>query len=170
MIPFPGQVFREGERGPKQVDGYWVHSCGSQHVLRLYPTLVSQRRQRAGRFREMGCRLIVHLDVDHTDKNPRSVADRLRELAKLCTEQSIDSPSAQEPVAHLLPRRNIETWIEFFLKGPPVDESVAYPHLTMPADAEPAARAFAQHAQAKTTPPAAPPSLITGLTEFRKVI
>ena len=47
-----------------------------------------------------------------------------------------------------MPRRAIETWIHFFMSGPPVDEPTSYPHLQgHEADAEPAAVAFARHAK-----------------------
>jgi hypothetical protein len=59
----------------------------------------------------------------------------------------------------------------FFIQGPPVDEHTEYPKLTgHEADAEPAAVAFATHAKAGTSPPAAPPSLVTGLDELRRVV
>jgi len=170
VIPYPGQVLRQGERGPKQAEGYTVYPAGSQHVRENYPRLVSERRRNEGRLREMGCRLIVHMDVDHSDGSPRTIADRMRELTSACVAQSIDPPSVTEPVAHLLPRRNIETWITFFLSESPVDERTAYPHMAKPADAEPAACKFAQFAKKNTQPAQAPPSLVHGLSEFRKAI
>jgi hypothetical protein len=77
----------------------------------------------------------------------------------------------EDPVGWLVPRRAIETWIHFFLAGPPVDEHTEYPHLRdHEADAQPAATYFGEHAKASTAPTGAPPSLVLGLAELRRVL
>lgn len=169
VVPFPVT----GRTGTDQglVDGYKVYPCGSMHIRENYPQLVSQRRQNAGRFRAMGCRLIVQIDVDNSEKSPRSVADRRAELVRACEAQKITPPAANEPVAHLIPRRNIETWIVFGNSGQPVDEGTEYPHLTgHESDCEPAARRFAEECKTNQPSALAPPSWTFGLSELRKVL
>lgn len=170
VIPCPGQVFREGEGGSRAVQGWTIFSCGSQHVRENYPKLVEQRRSQEGRLRTMGCRLVVHIDVDNVGPAGRTVNDRIIELRDACARASIRPPDPTEPVAHLVPRRNIETWIRFLLQGPPVDEHTDYGHLPRESDASPAAAKFGEHAARGTFPADAPPSLVTGLAELRKVL
>lgn len=170
VIPCPGQVFRAGEGGTRVVQGWTIFACGSQHVRENYPKVVEQRRSREGRLRTMGCRVVVHVDVDNTTPAGRTVDDRLSELREACTDSSVRPPAPSEPVAHLIPRRSIETWIRFFLQGPPIDEHTDYGHLPRPSDASPAATKFGEHAARGTVPAGAPPSLVTGLVELRKVL
>ena len=170
VIPYPGRVFRKGESGPKVVEGWTVYSCGSQHVRESYPRLVRMRRIGEARLRTMGCRAVVQIDVDSTPKKVGSVADRRMELVRACQKQAVSPPDLTELVAHLISRRNIETWIRFLLIGDPVDENEDYRHLKRPSRAEPAAASFARHARAGTEPTGAPPSLLVALPEFRKVL
>lgn len=170
VIPCPGQAFREGEGGTRVVRGWTIHACGSQHVRENYPKLVEQRRSQQGRLRTMGCRLVVHIDVDNADAGGRTVDDRRTELDEACRRASVALPAPAEPVAHLIPRRNIETWIRFLLQGPPVDEHTDYGHLPRESDASPAAAKFGEHAARGTIPAGAPPSLIVGLGELRRVL
>lgn len=170
IIPFPGRVFQEGEYGKKSVDGWTICACGSQHVRENYPSAVASRRRQAGRLRIQGSRLIVHIDVDNTTLGGRTVSDRRLELEKSCLDAGVSPVEENEPVIHLIPRRNIETWIRFFLNGPPVDEQTDYGHLSRPSDASPAAEAFVAYARNHTLPSDAPASLIPSLQEFRKIL
>lgn len=170
VIPCPGQVFRSGEGGTRSVQGWTIFSCGSQHVRENYPKLVEQRRSQEGRLRAMGCRLVVHVDVDNADPGGRTVNDRMNELREACKGVSVHPPEPAEPVAHLIPRRNIETWIRFFHQGPPVDEHTDYGHLPRESAAAPAAANFGEHAARGTVPAGAPPSLVLGLAELRKIL
>lgn len=108
--------------------------------------------------------------MDNRSPEDRTVEDRVAELRNACRGQSVEPARPEEPVAHLVPQRNIETWIRFFLQGPPVDEHHRYSHLARPSDAAPAAQAFARHARAETIPADAPPSVVIGLAEFRRVL
>lgn len=145
-------------------------SCGSQFVRDYYPTVVKERRIGQRLNRTSGCRAIVHVDVDNSTPEGRTVEDRRRELVKACRTRAVDPPNLEEPVAHLIPRRNIETWIRFLLTGEPVKEHIDYGHLPRESKAQPAAARFANHARAATEPVNAPPSLLTALPEFRKVL
>lgn len=170
--PYPDNRFHAAGGGsPRLVDGYMVHACGSQHVRENFPGELSlvRRYQRMGR----DVALVVHLDVDNETAGGRSVQARHRELDNACTsvEPPVPVRTAADPVAWLVPRRTLETWIHFLLSGLGVDEHTEYPHLRgHEADAEPAAVIFAEHARAATVPPAAPPSLVMGLEELRRVL
>ena len=115
--------------------------------------------------------LVVHIDVDNTPVVSRSVTDRHRELDAACVRAGVPVRTSAERVGWLVPRREIETWIHFFLSGGAVDEGTSYPKLTdHEADCGPAAVAFTTHARAGTTPSGAPPSLSTGLVELRRAL
>jgi hypothetical protein len=170
-IPFPDNRFHATGGGPRRVEGYMVYPCGSQHVRESFAgeLAVLRRQQRKGR----DVALVVHVDVDNTTADGRSVQDRHRELDGACALAQPPVPRREEgdQVAWIVPRRAIETWIHLFLSGAPVDEHTEYRHLTgHEADAEPAAISFARHASAGTIPPMAPPSLVQGLRELRRVL
>jgi len=174
FVPYPGKVFPPNEigaRSPRMREGYAVHACGSQHVRENYPVVVRQRRAFAAGRSVAGCRLIVHIDVDNTREDGPSVQKRRDELRTRCELEGVDPPHDSEPVAHLIPRRNIETWIEFLLHGTVVNEFDEYPKLEgHEADAAPAAESFAQRARRGTVPENGPPSLALGLQEFQKIL
>lgn len=168
--PFPDSRYNATGRAAdcaRSVEGYKVYACGAQHVTMNFPVVLRAIRSRAAR---VDAALVVHIDVDNTPKLRRSVEDRCRDLDEACDEQKVARVGAADPVARLIARREIETWIRFLL-GEPVDEETQYPKLSdHEADAEPAAKSFAEHARSKTVPPEAPPSLATGLGEFGRVI
>lgn len=167
--PYPDSRFHaSGGGSPRVVEGYRVYACGSQHVLMNYAEqLAAVRTRRAKR----DTALVVHVDVDNATAAGRTVLDRERELDAACAAGAVGVRRQGESVAWLIPRREIETWITFFLSGPPVDEHTAYPKLTdHEADSEPAAVEFTRHARAGSTPTSAPPSLASGLAELRRVI
>jgi len=168
--PYPDNRFHAaGKRSPRRVDGYEVYACGSQHVRMNFPGELAEVRAQSAKNRDAA--LLVHIDVDNETANGRTVQDRQRELDDECVNAGVPKRTASDPVACLIPRRAIETWIELLMKGAPVDEHTSYPKLTQrEADAEPAAAAFAAHARGKTVPPHAPPSLTTGLSELRRVV
>lgn len=166
--PYPDSRFHaEGGGSPRMVDGYTVYACGSQHVRMNFPhALANVRVQHAKRQ----AALIVHIDVDNANPAGRTVRDRLEELDAACAAPGVPIRGPADPVAILVPRREIETWIHFYLLGPPVDEHTPYAKLSgREADCQPAAEAFARDARAQNAPGHAPPSLLGGLAEFRRV-
>ncbi|RKH69267.1 hypothetical protein D7X55_07955 [Corallococcus sp. AB049A] len=115
----------------------------------------------------MNAALIIHVDADPAN----SVQYRWQQLDAALKEQRQAPVTDNERIARLVPKRNIETWIRFYLNGPPVDEVQAYPKYTGTESAcWPAAEAFAQDAAGNVQPPQAPGSLLLGLDEFRRVL
>ncbi len=138
--------------------------AGDHYVARHYPTQAEAHRSRASHTRAA---LIVHMDVD-----PRnSVAARMNRLEQALSTAGMPARGAEERIAYLLPKRNIETWIHFYLDGPPIDEVTEYAKYTgHESDCWPAAEAFSDGAASNTEPPDAPPSLGMGLSEFQRVL
>src|SRR5580700_3018151 len=120
--PYPDSRFNRAGGGPRRVDGYMVYACGSQHVRENYPGELAEVRRQRRRGRDVA--LVVEIDVDNTTPGGRTVQDRHRELDDACAraEPPVPVRTPDDPVAWLVPRRAIETWIHFFLVGPPVDE------------------------------------------------
>jgi hypothetical protein len=75
--------------------------AGDQWVLERYAPAVKEHRRRAAKGA-----LIVVLDAD-TDE----VSRRTRQLDGLLRNAGLDDRSDSEAIVHLIPRRNIETWI-----------------------------------------------------------
>jgi hypothetical protein len=137
--------------------------AGSQYVIAQYPRQVEAYRSRAP---HMKAALVVHVDADpqHT------VADRHRQLNEALQNAGQPPRGEKEHVAHLVPKRNIETWIHFYLDGPPVDEETEYTKYPQESACWPAAEKFSDGAAQKVTPVDAPPSLVQGLQEFQRVL
>jgi len=138
--------------------------AGDQYVLRQYPGEVRAHRSSAAR---MQAALLVHIDVPPN----MSVAQRQVQFDQVLANNGQSPRAAQERIAHLVPKREIETWIRFYLDGPPVDETVSYPKYEgHESDCHPAADAFADDAANARVPPGAPASLTPGLAEFARVL
>jgi len=140
-----------------------------QYVREAYPRQVRFLRTRAA---TKG--LLVHVDADPG----HSVAGRHAELAASLLASGQSARKSKEPIAELVPKRNIETWIhaldETLSPGlaRPLDEEQAYPKFDKhQSRCALAAVAFAEHARANTVPDAAGavPSLLDGIEEFRRL-
>lgn len=166
--PFPDSTFQQsGGTSLRRIDDYDVYACGSQHVRENVAREIAYVRTGLRGSKA----LVVHIDVDNTHANGRSVRDRKSELDLACSAANVPPRAATEPIAILVPRRNIETWIENLATAAIVHEHQQYPKLTdHEADCGPMAELFADHAKANTTPPNASPSLVDGLAEIRAVI
>jgi hypothetical protein len=169
QVRYPDRAFQQsGGKGPRRVDGDMVYPTGSDHVLKRFHTELQELRR--GRVPGKMTALVVHIDVDNATPQGSSVADRRNALIAACAAAEVDPPTPSDPVAFLIARRNIETWIRC-LDGAQVDEHTDYPKLSgREAEAEDAAESFAQHAAAGTTPKNATDSLARGLDEMRKVL
>ena len=66
--------------------------------------------------------LVVVIDADIGD-----VKRRLRQLRDALSQNGLTERSESEAIVHLIPKRNIETWI-LCLTGKPVDEDTDYSH------------------------------------------
>lgn len=136
---------------------------GEQFVRENYTKEVAAQRLRTARRRAV---LLVVTDADVL-----SVSDRAASLAKTLSDASVPPRAAKEAIALLIPKRNIETWIQFYVSGPPVDETTVYPKLTgRESECWPAADAFAANAKDGKTPTGAPPSLPLALVEAGRIL
>src|SRR5688500_16618310 len=88
---------------------------GEQYVLRQYPVEVRAVR-RTNQFRPVGVSLVTVIDAD-----TYTVLQRHEELDRRLDASNQERRHADEKLAILVPKRNIETWIHH-LRGVLVDE------------------------------------------------
>ncbi len=91
--------------------------CGEQWVRERYADSV-----RAFRKRHADTALIVIIDADTGDLNRRT-----RQFESALSGAELSARTAEEKIVHLIPKRNIETWI-LNLNGQPVDEETDFRH------------------------------------------
>jgi len=135
--------------------------CGEQWVRERYANEVRAYRSRSTRARTA---LIVAIDADAGDINRR-----LRQLRDALDNANLAPRTDQERIIHLIPRRNIETWV-LNLNGTNVDEDTDYSH-------EPgineqivnAAIRFFDWSRPNAPPPPCVPSLLSAITEVRRL-
>jgi hypothetical protein len=144
---------------PYPADG---RGSGEQHVRERYPGELRTHRSRVTRTRAA---LIVHVDADVL-----SIQERHATLDHELERADVVLRTPDEAVAVLVPKRNIETWIHFFLEGPPVDEEGDYAKYDRESEAWPASRDFAKHVRQGSQPAGAPPSLLGGIEEGRRLL
>jgi hypothetical protein len=169
-VPYPDNRFHaHGAGSPRQVEGYMVYACGSQHVQMNFPSeLKAIRAQHAKRK----AALVVHTDVDNATAGGTTVQQRRSKLDAECATAKVPPTTAADPVAFLIARREVETWIHFLTSGTTVNEHTQYPKLHgCEADCQPAAAAFADYARAPSTIPGqVPPSLSIAIQQLAGVI
>lgn len=110
--------------------------------------------------------LIVVIDADID-----TVQSRLHQLDRELSKSQQQPIANNEPIARLIPKRNIETWI-LCLKGRKVDENADYKHHERDWSQMlgPAAEALHQWARSNADPPShCVESLHLGLIELRRV-
>lgn len=138
--------------------------AGDAYVAMHYPDEARAHRSQAARTLAA---LVVHMDADPAN----TVAARMSRLDQALAAAGMPPRGAAERISYLVPKRNIETWIHFYLDGPPVDETTEYAKYGgRESDCWPAADAFSDHAGRNTPPVGSPPSLTVGLAEFRRVL
>ena len=91
--------------------------CGEQLVRKLYAAEVKAFRRRSATAETA---LIVVIDADTTN-----VDRRRAQLKELLDENGLNPRRDDERIAHIIPKRNIETWI-YCLRGDSVDEDTDY--------------------------------------------
>ncbi|MBW3542209.1 MAG: hypothetical protein KY476_18215 [Planctomycetes bacterium] len=99
------------ERAPK---GF---GSAEQFVRERYPTEVQTYRARNPAY----WALVVAIDADKW-----SIADRVRQLSEALQDAGEEARTANERIALLIPRRNVETWIHYLLGHGAVDEISDY--------------------------------------------
>ncbi len=87
--------------------------AGEHWVRQRYAAVLKKYRKRAAKARTA---VIVVIDADTEDLSLRS-----RQLEETLKQSGAASRMKGEPILHLIPRRNIETWI-LHLSGEQVDE------------------------------------------------
>jgi hypothetical protein len=93
------------------------HGCGSQYVRECYA-----REVRGQRDKSVAEVLIVHIDADN-----HTVADRHRELAEELRKAGLSPRGPDEPIALVVPRWEMETWLHHYLGRAGVVETESYP-------------------------------------------
>jgi len=135
---------------------------GEQYVRKAYPKEVAVHRRRAVRARKA---LVVLIDADR-----ESVVLRRSQLADELSRADLDPRSDAERIAHLIPKRNIETWI-LCLSGETVDEATDYrPNKNISPRIGPAAATFFEWSRPKAlVPERCIPSLSESFAEIRRL-
>lgn len=91
--------------------------AGEQHVRNRYPNELKAYRTRAAKALTV---LIVVIDADSG-----SVEDHRRELDRSARKNEVEARTSQDKIVHIIPKRNIETWLAFLDLGC-VDENKDY--------------------------------------------
>jgi hypothetical protein len=135
---------------------------GEQAVRKRYVTSVLALRERASRA---ATALVVVIDADKS-----SVDDRHRELAEELRRQDLPERDASERIAHLVPKRHIETWVLCLRHRQLVPEDQDCKSEVSDGHVKPAAEAFSNFVRSGDSPPAHfVPSLCDGLVEARRI-
>ncbi len=100
------------------------------------------------------CCLVVAVDADTA-----TVQHRLTQLDRELTTSRVEPRAPGEPIVIFVPKRRIETWIHYLLRGGPVSEDDLMRRLERQGDCHPAADRFAELAKQGNTPEDCPPSL-----------
>jgi hypothetical protein len=134
--------------------------CGEQWVRERYANSV-----RAFRKRHADTALIVVIDAHAGDMNRR-----VRQLESALSGAQLSVRIAEEKIVHLIPRRNVETWI-LNLKGDRVDEETDFrraPEIDDLIDA--AAQTLFEWTRPNTAiPPHCVPSLRAAIPEIKRL-
>lgn len=118
---------------------------GEQWVRERYRTAVGAYRSET---KLIGTALIVVIDADKV-----GVAKRHQQLAdSLRRGKMIVGRDDNEPIVHLIPKRNMETWV-LCVTGMEVDEETDYHRRRIDDQIDNAARAFFDGSRRKVTPP-----------------
>ncbi len=133
--------------------------CGEQWVRERYANSV-----RAFRARHAKTALIVAIDADTGDRNRR-----LRQLEHALSAAQLPPRTAEERIVHLIPKRNIETWI-LNLNGSVVDEETDFSREGVDEMVVSAANALFDWTRPNAViPPHCVPSLRLGIEELKRL-
>ena len=134
---------------------------GEQFVRENYPREVKTFRSKHPA--QPDTRLVVLTDADVW-----YVGERYQQLDEALRENRLAIRQPQEHIGVFIPKRNIETWI-YFLKGHPVNEEEAYPHLRKQSECKPEVELLAQNRR-NPVPENAPPSLRDACQELPRIL
>lgn len=133
---------------------------GEQYVRTEYPKEVRELRRR----QHENIALIVMIDAD-----TGTVENRIQQLNQQLHEDGQARRSTHERIAIFVPKRNIETWIEF-ARGNKVDEVANYPKLAKEGDCGPFVQHLANHICQKGLGEEGPDSLHIACTELQRIL
>jgi hypothetical protein len=154
--------FRDYKDNVRDADLPSGRRCGEQWVRERYANEVQEYRRRSARAQTA---LIVAIDADAGD-----LGRRLRQLHDALVQNDLPARSDQERIVHLIPKRNIETWI-LNLNGRNVDEDTDYSREQGIGEqiAAPASTFFDWTRPNSTPPPHRVPSLLSAIPEVRRL-
>ena len=133
--------------------------CGEQWVRQRYASVVHEYRVRHAKTV-----VIVAIDANGGD-----VDRRRRQLSESLMSAGEQPRADSEGIVHLIPKRNIETWI-LCLNGEQVDEDEDYKARVDDQQIAPAARAFLEGTRRGVQPPCHwIPSLLAVIPEVRRL-
>ncbi len=135
---------------------------GEQYVRNNYAHNVKTLRWRSTKAKTF---LIVAIDADR-----ETVTLRQRQLEVELRREGIEARADDEPIAHLIPKRNIETWILFLDKAPNIDETTDYRNdRRVEAAINSAAETLFDIARNSSSGPNLLPSLTAAIPELRRI-
>lgn len=134
---------------------------GEQWVRERYASVVRGFRSRSPRAQTA---LVIAIDAD-----AGSVEDRSRQLADGLRESALAAREPAERIVHLVPKRNIETWI-LCLNGAVIDEVTDYHGRKVDDQIKVAAQTLFDWSRPQGTVPAhCIPSLLAAITEVQRL-
>ena len=101
------------------------------------------------------------------DEDTQGAGRRDAQLAKALVAAGLPARKADEGVLHVIPARNIETWLAY-LRGEAVDATTVYPKLAHERDCRPLVDRLKTMCDAGQLRETAPPSLVSACVEYRK--
>jgi hypothetical protein len=136
--------------------------CAEQYVRENYAANVKDLSQRAARAAKA---LVVAIDADQ-----ETVARRQQQLESQLKKAGLPKRPPGEPIVHLIPKRNIETWILHLTDNPNIDEATDYRNDRRVEPAiRPAAEKLFDMARNSSPDPNLLPSLAAALPELRRL-
>lgn len=135
--------------------------AGYSWVLKKLPDELKAYRSRNAHAETC---LIVGLDADN-----ETIDERIDRLRRACKEADLEFRRADERIALAIPRRNIETWLEY-LRGRNVDEVTVYTKYDRQSDCrDQVTRLDDLCRHQRLEPDQPPPSLVFACEEFTRI-
>ena len=140
-----------------------VAQSGEQFVRESYLSEVKKYRQKCN---HLAIALIVMTDADNL-----SVQQRLNQLDLVLQEKRLLNRQRKEAIAVFIPKRNIETWIDY-LKGKEVnkEDKKTYNKLAKESGCKPYVEALAESCQSQERLEDPPDSLTIACQEFQRLL
>ena len=146
---------------------------GEQFVRNRYPAEVKEHRRRLGKGASALLAIMLDADMETTQRRAKQLADALEAARKACPpkeQHHYRPPGVKDPIAVLIPKRHVETWIRALL-GNQVDEVTDYtqPTPTGKEIKDAAAELYEWTRPRASAASTSPPSLTASLPEWQKI-